>query len=352
MRRVALALLPLLVIGLGVEVVGARADVGSYERLLPTVLRPAEDPIFGEGEFEYATTYGLVLSAALAAGDTATADDAAAWLMDDLVEGGWGMAWTWDPFSDGSPTPAGTPFGTTTAIAVGGLMDRGLDAATAEAVGDVLLTWAREAWSDGYFWYSLAPQDAIDVTNVNASLAGVAARFLAAHGATALTQDEASFLRERIEGSFRHLAATSRPQLRWAYSADQPILNDTGSHAAILWGGEQARAAGIPVAWTHDEAVASLDAYGPVYPPDVVLTPSMARREDSPWQTAGTGAALAWAATWGGDLLRWSAAMCETLELTERVPRFDAYALVAMALVGWCDCPDRPRLIPGVARSC
>lgn len=350
MRRVAIALLPLLVIGLGVEVVGARADVGSYDRLLPAVLRPADDPTVGEDL--YAMTYGLVLSAAVAAGDTGTADAAAAWLMDDLVDGGWGMAWTWDPFSDGSPTPAGTPFGTTTAIAIGGLLDHGLDVAEAEAVGDVLLTWARDAWSNGYFWYSLEPHDAIDVTSANASLAGAAARFLATHGATALTADEVALLRERVEGSFRHLAATRRPGLRWAYSTDQPVLNDTSSHVYILWGGELARDAGIPVPWTREEAVASLDAYGPVYPPDVALTPSMARRDDSPWETAGTGAALAWAATWGGDLLRWSAAMCHSLEVAERVPRFDAHALLAMAIVGWCDCSTRPRLIPGVARSC
>ena len=352
MRRVVIALLPLLVIGLSVEVFGAHADIASYEHLLPTVLRATDDPIFGDGEHEYATTNGLVLSAAVAAGDTATAEAAKIWLMKDVRPGGWGMAWTWDPFSDGSPTQAGTPFAVTTAMAIGGLLDQGLDAASADVVADVLVTWATTAWSDGYFWYSLAPQDSIDVANVNALLAGTAARFLAARGSTALSADEAALLRDRVEASFRHLAETRSMQLRWAYSATQPIVNDTMHHVYILWGGELARDAGIPVAWTREEAVASLDAYGPVYPSDVFQTPSMARRADGPWETAGTGLALAWAATWGGDLLRWSAAMCHSLDVAERVPRFDAHALLAMAVVGWCDCPERPRRIPGAALSC
>ena len=71
-------------------------------------------------------TYGLVASAAAAAGDDTTADMAADWLIDDMDSGGWGTAWTWDPFGDGSTTPADTPYSVTTAIAIQGLLDRGV----------------------------------------------------------------------------------------------------------------------------------------------------------------------------------------------------------------------------------
>ena len=311
----------------------------------------SEDPIFGPGEFEYATTYGLVLESAVAAGDAETADRARTWLRDDERPAGWGMDWTWDPFSDGSMTQAGTPFAVTTAIAIDGLLEAGIDADGADRIGRILMRWAREAWSDGYFWYSLAPQDAIDTPNVNGMLAGAAARFLTEHG-DALSEADAAFLRERVEGSLVRLASQHDASLRWPYSARQPIVNDLAHHIYILWGAERARDAGFEVAWTREEAIDSLDTYGGVYPTDMVLTPSMEARKGSQWQTSGTGAALAFSARWGGDIRRWSNAVCETLKISPRVPRFDAHALLGMALAGLCECPNRPDPPKSSIRTC
>ena len=261
------------------------------------------------------------------------------------------MGWTWDPFSDGSMTPAGTPFAITTAIAIDGLLEAGIDAEQADRIGRILMRWAREAWTDGYFWYSLAPQDAIDTPNGNAMLAGAAARFLAEHG-DVLSAADAAFLRERVERSLARLASQHDASLRWPYSARQPIVNDLAHHIYILWGAERARDAGFEVAWSREEAIDSLDTYGGVYPTDIELTPSMEARKGSQWQTAGTGAALAFSSRWGGDVRRWSNAVCETLKISPRVPRFDAHALLGMALAGLCECPNRPDPPKSSIRTC
>ena len=351
MRRISAIIAPLLVVVLGIEVAARIGDLESYDRLLPVVLVSSQDPIFGPGEYEYALTYGLVLEAAVAAGDAETADLASAWLQDDQLPAGWGMGWTWDPYSDGSMTPAGTPFAITTAIAIVSLLEAGIDAEQADRIGRILVRWAREAWTDGYFWYSLAPQDAIDTPNGNGMLAGAAATFLAEHE-DVLTDADAAFLRERVERSLAHLASDHDASLRWSYSARQAVVNDLANHIYILWGAERARDAGFEIGWSREEAIDSVDSYGGVYPSDMVLTPDMEARKGSQWQTSGTGAALAFSSRWGGDIRRWSNAVCETLKVSPRIPRFDAHALLGMALVGLCECPNRPDPPKSPIRTC
>jgi hypothetical protein len=332
---------------LGIEVAARAGSLDTYEQLLPTVLVQADDPIFGTEEHDYATTQGLVLQAATAAGDAPTAEAARAFLIGDQLAGGWGMAWTWDAFSDGSLTVADTPFAVTTAIAIDSLLAAGVDDLEARRLGEILVTWAEDAWTDGYYWYSLGIQDAIDTPNVSAMLAGATATFLRDHE-TVLTNADAGLLRRRVEATLEHLGATHDEHLRWIYSVRHDIVNDLGHHVYILWGAERAREAGFEVPWTRADAVASISAYGSVYPADIDQTPAMLARRGSPWQTSGTGSALAFSATWGGDLRRWANATCETLELTAREPRFDAHALLGMALAGLCDCPNRrlPRALP------
>ena len=351
-RRVAITLVPLVALALVVDVVGARDSVGSYERLLPSVSTAADDPSFGPLVAPDAATQGLLLSAAVAADDDATRRPARAWLDAHRSPGGWGMPSTWDPFSDGSPTTAGTPFASTTAFAIDGLLDDGMDPETAREIGAILVLWAREAWSDGFFWYSVLPQDAVDVPSVSAMLGGVTARFLQQHGDEALSQEDATFLRERVGATFRHLADTQLPGLRWSYSARDPIVNHTQLHVSILWGGELARDAGIDPGWSRSDAITSLKAYGPVYPPEIVDKAARRRRDNSPWATAGTGFATAWTTRWGSDLRTWSSAMCRSLTVAPRVARYDVHALLGLALLGWCDCPDRPRVLPRLATAC
>lgn len=351
MWSTAAALIPLLTVVLAIEVTAIVGGLDTYERLLPTVLVRASDPIFGPEEHDYAITQGLVLEAAVAAGDAPTADAARAFLIDDQVDGGWGTPWAWDPFGDGSVTAAGTPFAITTAIAIDALLEDGVDDAEARDIGVILTAWATDAWTDGYYWYSMSRQDAIDTPNVSAMLAGVTARFLVDHG-DVLAAADASLLRGRVEATFEHLGATHDDKLRWGYSARQGIVNDLGHHVYILWGAERARDAGFDVAWTRDQAIASIGAYGNVYPDDIDQSPSMLARRGSPWQTSGTGAALAFTARWGGDARRWANATCDTLEITARIPRFDAHALLGMALSGLCTCSERRLASPLPFSSC
>jgi hypothetical protein len=332
---------PVLAVVLAIEVAASVGGLDSYEHLLPAVLVQSDDPVFGEGEHDYATTQALVLLAARAAGDVPTADAARAFLIGGLRPHGWGMDWTWDPFADGTLTVAGTSFATTTAIAIDALLSTGLDDGEARQIGEVLTTWAEDAWSDGYYWYSLDVNDAIDTPNASAMMAGATARFLADHG-NVLDADDAALLRRRVDDTLARLAATHDEHLRWAYSARHSIVNDLGSHVRILWGAERARDAGFAVAWTRDQAIDSINRYGSVYPADIEQTPSMLGRRRSPWQTSGTGSALAFSSTWGGDVRRWANATCETLAITPRVPRFDAHALLGMAVSGLCECRARP----------
>jgi hypothetical protein len=340
-RRVAIALVPVLAVVLAIEVAARVGSLDTYEQLLPAVLEQSDDPIFGAGEHDYASTQALVLLAAGAAGDAATAEAARTFLMGGLRPDGWGMDWTWDPFADGSLTVAGTSFAATTAIAIDALLSVGLSDDEARQVGGILTTWAEHAWTDGYYWYSLDVHDAIDTPNVSAMMAGATARFLVDHG-DILDPDDAALLRRRVDDTLAHLAATHDERLRWGYSARHSIVNDLGNHVKILWGAERARDAGFEVAWTRDQAIDSIDGYGSVYPADIEQTPSMLARRGSPWQTSGTGSALAFSATWGGDVRRWANATCETLAITARVPRFDAHALLGMAVSGLCECRARP----------
>jgi hypothetical protein len=305
-----------------------------YDWLVPYVLTARGDPHFGSEPNRYALTYGLALSAAVAAGDESSAQAAEDWLMADMLPGGWGMAWTWDPFDDGSPTPAGTPFAITTAIAIDGLLDRGVDAGTADRIGDVLVGWARDAWTDGSYWYSLAAHDAIDTPNVNAMLAGATARFLAGPGSSSLSPDERRLLEDRVAASLGHLAATRTGEVAWLYSAKQHEPNDLNHHVYILWGAERARAAGFDVAWTRDEALASIEQYDVVYPSGTDLTPAMAARTDTEVQIAGTGSALIFAVTWGGDVDRWSREAWRSIRVGPIVPRLAAHSLLGFALAG------------------
>jgi hypothetical protein len=209
-----------------------------------------------------------------------------------------------------------------------------VDAATADRIGDVLVGWARDAWTDGYYWYSLAAYDAIDTPNVNAMLAGATARFLAEKGASALTPEEQRLLEDRVRASLEHLGAARTGEVSWWYSVEQPEPNDLNHHVYILWGAENARAAGFDVPWTRDEALASFARYDVVYPTSTDLTPAMAARTDTEVQIAGTGSALIFAVTWGGDVDRWSREAWRSIRVGPIVPRFAAHSLLGFALAG------------------
>ena len=348
----AITLAPLVVLALAVNAFGARGNVGTYERLLPSVSTAADDPSFGPPVPPDAIMQGLLLSAAVAAGDDDTRSTARAWLASARSDYGWGTSTTPDPLTAASPKPAGTAFARATAFAIDGLLDDGMDPGTAREIGAILVWWAREAWSDGSYWYSVMPKVAGDVPSGSAMLGGVTARFLMLYSGDTLSPADATFLRQRVGATFDHVAETQLPGLRWSYSSREPSVNYTHLHVSILWGGELARDAGFDPGWSRSDAIASLGTYGPVYPTDVVDKLATPIRDHSPWGTAGTGFATAWTTRWGGDLRVWSSAMCRSLRLAPRVARFDVHALLGQALLGWCNCPERPRALPALAATC
>ena len=128
------------------------------------------------------------------------------------------------------------------------------------------------------------------------------------------------------------------PGLRWSVLSREPSVNYTHLHVSILWGGELL---GMPASTrlVAQHAIASLAAYGPVYPADVVDELARPIRDHSPWATAGTGFATAWTTRWGGDLRSWSSAMCRSPRFAPRVARSDVHALLGQALLGWCIAP-------------
>jgi hypothetical protein len=303
----------------------------SYGSLLPAVLTPAPDPVFGAAEHEYAMTYALVLSASLAAGDQDTAGMAYDWLVADRRPTGWGTPWAWDPFADGTTNPAHTSYAITTALAIDALLDAGRFGA---ADAEVLVRWARASWSDGFYWYSVRRQDAIYTPNVSAMLAGVTARALAGYAELFKPADR-QLLRQRVHASFARLV---REAPAWPYSDLQLTPNDLSHQAYILWGGERYRDAGGDPGWSRAEALASLDRYwqggklGP-FPAGTRLSEGMQRLTDSPWMVSGSGMALAFVATWdSGGLAPWRQAAVRAASTIAAAPRFTAHAVLGQAL--------------------
>ena len=312
---------------------GGSDQAGAYEALLSRVLTPAIDPAYGDGNQEVATTYGLVASAAAAVGDEATGHLAVDWLLRDLGPGGWGTDWTWDPFGDGTLTPARTAMAPTTAVAINGLLDQGVDDGTAQAIRAILLKWASDGWSDGYYWYSLDPNDAVYVPNVSAMMAGVTARTLKEHPEL-FDDGERAMLEQRVNASFDKLGTGDAGFLRWKYSNRQDIVNDLNHHGYILWGGELARDAGFDVPWSRSDALRSLDAYDLIYPVDGTLTPAMAARYGGAWQVSGTGMALALEARYGGDPQPWARRACVALAQSPFYRQFAANSVLGFAWAG------------------
>jgi hypothetical protein len=309
----------------------------SYASFVPNVLVPASDPVLGTAEHEYALTYALVLSAAVVAGDVQTIEMTSEWLAAErAMSGGWGSPWAWDPFADGSTNPPDTPYAITTALAVDALLDAGRFAPDDAAA---LVYWARSAWSDGYYWYSVRRQDAIYTPNVSAMLAGVTARALVERP-DLFTPADRELLWSRVDSSFARLA---RDAMGWDYSERQAIPNDLSHHVYILWGGERFRDAGGVPGWSRAEALATLDRFwdgGELapYPTDVAWSDEMGRRADSQWMVSGAGIALAFVLNWGGDdRERWHRATLSVAARIPAAPRFAAHAVLGLALAERAD---------------
>jgi hypothetical protein len=265
--------------------------------------------LFGEAEHEYALTHAITLLAALEVDDQATVDAMTEKLRASEMRTGWGMPWAWDAFGDGSVNPPETAYAITTALAIHALLDAGQPVDRGIA----------EHWRSRLDWYSDRPSDAVWTPNTAAALASALARL--------------GYV-EEAQAVFDRLAEDRR--FTWTYSERHEIVNDLSHYVYILWSAERAREAGVTVAWTTGEAVASLAQYDDVYPSSVEWTPDMERRRDSPWEVSGSGMALAFVGQYGGPVDQWCERTRDALRTDEQVPRFTAHALFGVAVSQSC----------------
>ncbi|MCV0403179.1 MAG: hypothetical protein K5924_05660 [Chloroflexi bacterium] len=323
-------------VALGAFAANAAAPALSYSSILETILPPSSVPDEDPASLN-ASTFGLVLSAAVAAGDDAEAREAKRWLLGNARLGGWGVPYELDAFGDGTVTPSGTPFALSTALALDGLLDAGISGPEIAMSAAIVKHWAESAWSStdagGFFWFSLAEHDAFHVPSGSAMMAGVTARMLAEYP-EAFESAERRLLESRVADTFAELAEMG-PAMRWPYQADRATPSDLRQHVNVLWGGERARDAGFAPPWTRRQAIDSIEQFRhgtgvAVWPDDVEMTADLRRRRVSAHWTAGIGAADAFTGTWGGP--GYDADLRVALGSSVGRPDLTAYALLAVAI--------------------
>jgi hypothetical protein len=160
-------------------------------------------------------------------------------LRESARPNGWGLTYAWDAYDDGSENPDSTAYAITTALVLQAFLDAGEVGPAERAIAQ---RWSRCCFSDGFYWYSDQPADAIFTPNVTSMMASVMYRL----GYT--EQAEEAFQRMFQDGP------------RWLYSdgtGDWP--NDLLHHGYTLWGIERYRDAGGQVPWSRAELLATLD---------------------------------------------------------------------------------------------
>jgi hypothetical protein len=179
-----------------------------------------------------AMSRGLFLSAGI------DIDANAAALNETARPMGWGLPFRWDAFRQGTSNSADTCYACTTAIVLSGFLDSGK---ADDRHAEIVVRWARQAWSDGFWWYSEHPRDAIYTPNASALMAGVTQRFVLERPEL-LDDATTDFLETTAAIAVERLVVTS-VERRWLYSAatnETPncLLHDGFTH----WGLETYRA--------------------------------------------------------------------------------------------------------------
>lgn len=307
-------------------------ETSDYEALI--ALYPVESPGFGRETYtdqlvEEPMTVALVLRAesirfgATASGEAcARARAAVDWLLarsdaDGDGRPGWGTAGSWDAFSDGSVNPPSTVYTITTAVAIDalsaaaatpGLLAPERGAAAARAAAEAA-RWALDAvWRQGYFQYSSAPHDDVDVPNVNAFMAGAMAaaraRIPEAFDAELASRVDAA-VPQAAEGVSRQGKAQGGIPY-WAYVAkpnrfgNRDSWNDLLHHAYVLYGLELVRRyrPDVPLDYTVAAARASLASFWRAgramdFPQGVAYEEGLRDLEALPARSWGVGLAIA-----------------------------------------------------------
>lgn len=160
-------------------------------------------------------------------------------LRESAGPNGWGLTFAWDAYSDGSVNPESTAYGITTALVLQAFLDADAIGPAEQAIAE---RWSECCFSDGFYWYSDQPTDAIYTPNVSAMMAGVMYRL----GYT-----------EQADSAVRRLVET----WPWTYSEVSDKPNDLLHEAYTYWGVEMYRQAGgaVEVPWTPEQAVERMD---------------------------------------------------------------------------------------------
>lgn len=179
---------------------------------------------------------------------------------------GWGHPVARDSFADGSENPAGTPYAPANAVILQALLDAG------QEPRDIAEAWNACCFSDGMWWYSTRPNDAIYTPNASALMAGVMQRL----GYTA-----------QADAAIRRLIESAHDGPSWDYSEKRQEPNDLLHHGFIVWSLEQYRRHGgtVEIPWTTAELAATLAG----------------RTDTDWWPAAGPAFRYAFAACFGGE---------------------------------------------------
>lgn len=204
-------------------------------------------------------------------------------LRDEARPNGWGLTYAWDAYQDGSVNPESTAYAITTALALQAFLDAGQ-----EPPGGIAEHWAECCFSDGFYWYSDQPADAIYTPNVTSMMASVMYR-LGYEG-------QATEAMERL--------SADGPD--WLYSdgtGDWP--NDVLHQGYTVWGLLTYRDAGGVIPWSDAELLATLDRPldGEAWPAAAVAVRRALRAcygtpDPEPYPSAGSAreaAHMAWA---------------------------------------------------------
>lgn len=264
----------------------AAADpaVADYEALL--ALFPANDPgsgrdVFTAGSTEQPETLAYVLKAEAIFGRSSprsrTCIARLLALADQDGDGiaGWGIDQAWDAFGDGTVNPRSQVYLVSNAIVLDGLLaalqanivdgdqmsavQNAITQATVSSMG----AFTEEA-SGGFFWYSTAPSDALNVPNVNAYVAGMAQKAVSLRPAWFLSA-EREMIRNRVNRAVMTLLSKARVAPDglpyWAYlDENYASPNDLVHHGYTVLGlwGYQTYGGDVPVPYSASTLADSL----------------------------------------------------------------------------------------------
>lgn len=210
----------------------------------------AFDPLFPGRGFDahspeqitdHAMAYGLYLSAVSLMKMGAEAQNASCWLVENVTESetgpGWGLGFEWAAFGKTQPNTVDTVYGITTALVVQGLLDASQHLGMTDCLQlaasalEAYIPYSSPTASGRYFWYSNSPDDAKNVHNVNAMMAGQYHR-------AGILLDRSDFLmvaREAADDVVAHMQ-TGPNGFFWFYS-DTILRPNDAVHAAYTVAG-------------------------------------------------------------------------------------------------------------------